>query len=565
MKKLLNNTNQLTRLDGEAINLRSLLIIKRVGWVKIALYGPLLVGLYYSALTFMVRLWDRPEYNYCYLVPFVVLYLIWEKRRELIVTPSVSSWMGVIPFVFGLAFFWLGELGGEYLTLYFSSWLVVIGLCWLHLGWQKMKIIAFALFMILTMFPLPSFLYNKISVKLQLISSQLGVTFLQLYGMSAYREGNVIDLGFAQLQVVEACSGLRSLISLTVLSILLAYFFKAAFWKRFLLLISVLPLSIFTNSMRIAITGVLYEAWGAKVAEGFFHGFSGWLIFMFSLAVLLFEIWILKKIPSRKSSISVSLDPEQGALVQIEGHTSPAHVQTKPLSKQRLKPQTRSLLNFFRPPQFIVALFLLAGTFALSQGFEFREKIPIKRSFDKFPIHVGEWIGTLQSMEQRFIDELNLTDYVIIDYKDRLGREINFYVAYYESQRKGESIHSPETCLPGSGWTFEQAGTKTLAIPGHSGGLMRVNRAFMQKGPYKQLSYFWFPQRGRVLTNAYQLKIFAFWDALTKQRTDGALVRVITPVYESEGLEDAEARIQAFTKSIVPVLDEYIPGKDVGK
>jgi EpsI family protein len=91
---------------------------------------------------------------------------------------------------------------------------------------------------------------------------------------------------------------------------------------------------------------------------------------------------------------------------------------------------------------------------------------------------------------------------------------------------------------------------------------MPVNRAFIQKRGSKQLTYYWFPQRGRILTNAYQLKIYAFWDALTKQRTDGALVRVMTPVYESEGLEDAEQRLQGFTREIVPVLDEFIPDQD---
>ena len=90
-------------------------------------------------------------------------------------------------------------------------------------------------------------------------------------------------------------------------------------------------------------------------------------------------------------------------------------------------------------------------------------------------------------------------------------------------------------------------------------GFMRVNRAFMQKTGYKQLSYYWFPQRGRILTNAYQLKIFAFWDALTKHRTDGALVRLITPVYESEELEDADARLQRFVSESNPILSEFLP------
>jgi EpsI family protein len=165
-------------------------------------------------------------------------------------------------------------------------------------------------------------------------------------------------------------------------------------------------------------------------------------------------------------------------------------------------------------------------------------------------------------MEQRIIDELDLSDYMVVDYLNSQNKHVNLYVAYYESQRKGESIHSPATCLPGSGWNFKEAGEATISVPGHDGGFMPVNRAVMQKVDQRQLAYYWFPQRGRVLTNAYQLKIFAFWDALTRQRTDGALVRLITPVYESEKLKDAEARLQAFTREIVPVLAEYIPGED---
>ena len=122
---------------------------------------------------------------------------------------------------------------------------------------------------------------------------------VHLYGMSGYREGNVIDLGFTQLQVVEACSGLRYLIPIMVLSLLLAYFFRAHLWKRIVLFVSSIPLAIVVNSLRIALTGILSSIWGAKVAEGFFHGFSGWLIFLFALAFLLLEMWVLKWLPPR--------------------------------------------------------------------------------------------------------------------------------------------------------------------------------------------------------------------------------------------------------------------------
>jgi len=515
------------------INLKVIGIVKPTGLAKIALYGLLLIGVYYSSLAYMISQWEREDYSYCYLIPFIVLYLIWEKRNQLASLPSVSSWKGLIPFILGIVFFWLGELGGEYFTLYISFWLVMVGICWMHLGWEKLKTIAFPLLFSLTMFPFPNFLHNKISVNLKLISSQLGVAMMQLYGMSAYREGNVIDLGFTQLQVVDACNGLRYLFPLIILGILLAYFFRAAFWKKAILVISTLPLSIITNSLRIALTGILYEVWGTKVAEGFFHGFSGWFIFMFSLGVLLLEMWILKKV--------------QGSRFKVQD------------SKQQERGRVGGIQNSFFLPQFVVTVILLGATLALSQGIEFREKIPIKKSFDRFPLKVGEWSGNRQTMEQKFIDALDLSDYAIIEYQNSTGKSVNFYVAYYESQRKGESIHSPATCLPGTGWIFNQAGAVAIPLPANDGGFMKVNRAFMQKSGYKQFSYYWFPQRGRILTNAYQLKIFAFWDALTRQRTDGAMVRVITPVHGLEELEEAEKRLQGFTREIVPVLGEFLP------
>ena len=223
------------------------------------------------------------------------------------------------------------------------------------------------------------------------------------------------------------------------------------------------------------------------------------------------------------------------------------------------KHQTPWLKSLFHPPQFVLAILLLVATLAISQGVEFREKIPLSKSFDSFPIEVDGWSGRRDVMEQTYIDSLDLSDYVIVDYTNGSGKYVNFYTAYYTSQLKGESIHSPATCLPGSGWEFRQAGSTTIPVAANGRDTMPVNRAFMEKSGVRQLSYYWFPKCGRILTNAYQLKFFTFWDALTRQRTDGALVRLITPVYENEEVEDAEARLISFTKVIVPVLNEYLP------
>jgi EpsI family protein len=229
-----------------------------------------------------------------------------------------------------------------------------------------------------------------------------------------------------------------------------------------------------------------------------------------------------------------------------------------PPNSPNLLPAPKGLKAFFHPPQFVVAVLLLAGTLALAQGVEFREKIPPAKDFASFPLELGDWTGRREIMEEKFLKELDLNDYVIVDYMNG-SKAVNFYTAYYESQRKGESIHSPETCLPGGGWEFRNAGAVTLPLKARNGEPMRVNRAFMEKGATKQLSYFWFPSRDRVLTNAWEMKWYNFWDALTRQRTDGALVRLITPVYAGEEAADADKRLVAFTKEIVPVLNEFLP------
>jgi exosortase D (VPLPA-CTERM-specific) len=520
--------------------------------IRTILFGGLIAGMYYSAFTWLIiKDWSKDDFGYCYFMPFVVAYLIWDRRAEFASCLSVPEWKGFVPLSLGLALFWLGELGGEYFTLYLSSWFVVVGLLWIHAGWKKLKTIVFAIFMCLTMFPFPNFLYNKISLKLQLISSQLGVSLMRVYGMSAHREGNIIDLAFTKLQVVEACSGLRSLMSLTVLGLLMVYFFRAVFWKRAVLLISVVPLSIFANSIRLALTGILYETWGRKAAEGFFHVFSGWVVFCFAFGLLLVEIWILNRLGGSRHSGTTSIQTEDTKNTSFEF----------PVSKIQ-GPPNKAMKAFFQP-QFVAAFILLLSTLAFSQVIEFRENISISKPLDQFPLQINEWTGTRHSMDRKFINKLDLTDYAILDYSNPEGKSINLYVAYYETQRKGESIHSPASCLPGSGWFFRQADQATVSTPGYYGGTIKVNRAFMEKMGHKQLSYFWFPQRGRILTNAYQLKWYVFLDALTKQRTDGALVRLIAPVSDTETLNQAESRIQEFTRQIIPILAEFIPGEEI--
>ena len=520
---------------------------------RIALFCLFILGLYYSTFIWLVmKDWAREDFGHCYFMPFVVAYLIWDRKAAFLSCPTKPSWVGFFPLCLGIAMFWLGDLGGEYLLLYLSCWMVVIGVLWVHIGWKKLKTIAFALFMSLTMFPLPHFIYNKISVKLQLLSSKIGVSLMQFYGMSVHREGNIIDLGFTKLQVVEACSGLRSLMSLVVLGLLMAYFFRSNLWKRALFLIFVIPVAIGANSIRLALTGIVYEAWGREAAEGFFHGFSGWVIFCFALGVLLAVMWMLKKMGNADITEKKGRNPENVYTIKQSEFDAATHQRSD-----------GSPIGNFLQRHTIATFALLIVTLVISHGIEFRERIPIIRPLDAFPLKMEKWTGIRHTMDQYYIDALDLSDYVIVDYYNKTGKKINLYVAYYESQSKGKFIHTPATCLPGSGWSFRQTGRIEIETQLLNGVSIQVNRAYMEKMNQAQLSYYWFLQRGRILNNAYQLKWYAFWDALTKQRTDGALVRLIAPISGSDSLEQVEARLRSFTRQIVPLLQEFIPGKEI--
>lgn len=514
-------------------------------WTLIAAYGALTAWAYRDVLTWLVQKdWVREDYSHCYLVPFAASYLLWERWSALGALPSRRTWSGLSCVAAAIACFWLGELAGEFFMLYLSLWLWTAGLCWIHLGWSKLRRIGLPLLLLLTLFPLPHFVNNQVTVKLKLLSSQLGVHLLRLYGMTAYREGNVIDIGYTQLQVVDACSGLRYLIPLLVLGLVLAAWLKGPQWKRVVLVVSAVPLAIAVNALRIALTGILYADFGDSVADGFFHGFSGWLIFLCTTAFLGIEMLVLSRIPTR--------------FARGFPHPAPPAAWTGARPDAGLEPPTRDR-SPWRHPASAIAVLLLSGSAWLAQGLDFREKVPTRKPLDLFPTTLGEWTGTWIPLEPETLRELDLTAYLFVDYAAPGGEVVNCYAAYYASQRKGESIHSPATCMPGDGWVFSESGEAWIHPAESDGRPFRVRRALMHKDLSSQLVYFWFPMRGRIATDALQLKVLNFWDALTRHRTDGALVRLVTPVYEDESPEQAEARLQGFARQFVPVLDTFLP------
>ena len=529
-----------------------------------AILGTFLLGyLYADSLALLFHGWmGSDDYNHGMFVPLISLFLIWQARHRIATAGIKNSWWGLAVISTGLFLYGIGEFATLYVLQHVSLWIVIIGFVMALIGVRGARAIAFPLAYLLTSIPLPVFLYASLASRLQLWSSALGVGCLQLVGVTAFREGNVIDLGPVQLQVVEACSGIRYLLPLTSLALLCAYLFKDRMWKRVVIVFSSIPISILVNGFRIGMIGVLIEWYGKDAAEGFYHLFEGGVLFMASLGLLILEMWVLARIGTmgnRSSFLSrftwTDSTLQGGTRVEARRPRSDA---TTSVSTSNL--QSHASNRLFPGPAYLCSVALLVPVAFASTFMVEREEVPPPRNmFVDFPMKLDVWSGTSLTLEKQYIDTLRFDDYVLADYRVGDGQPVNLYAAYYRSQRKGQSAHSPQSCLPGGGW--EISSINSMDLPANSGMVrsLHVNRALIQKDDQKQIVLYWFKQRDRILSNEYLVKLYLFWDALSRGRTDGALVRIASLVGPGETEDIVDQRLLRFVATIDPELARYVP------
>lgn len=495
---------------------------------------------FFPAISRLYDIWNlQPEYSHGILIPIVSLFLLWRERAWISTAQFEGSWTGLALAGAGLLLWLLGDLATLFTLQQYGFLLVIYGLVVTLAGWKVFRHLWMPLLILLFMVPLPPFFSNTLSLQLQLLSSALGVGIVRLAGISVLLEGNVIDLGSYKLQVAEACDGLRYLFPLMTLAFIFAYFFRTALWKRFALFASSVPIAILMNSFRIGVIGITVEYWGPGMAEGVLHDFEGWVVFMLSMGVLLLVAAALTRIGPSRAPLRSVLSIDMGA----------------PLPRQSAKPRTLA-----RP--FIAATTLCAVAALLALTIPERSELtPSRKQFAAYPLHLGAWAGRKQAMEQIYLNTLVLDDYLLADYRRSDARvPVNLYMAYYDSQRKGQSVHSPRSCLPGGGWnmrSFEQHTVPGVRVHGEP---LQVNRAVIELGNQRQVVYYWFQQRGRTITSEYLVKWFIFWDALTRNRTDGALVRLTAPLPAGAEESVADAELAAMADAILPNLEDYVPG-----
>jgi exosortase len=262
--------------------------IPRKTWLAGALAAAGFALLYQQVIVKLVMDWYHDaNYSHGFLIVPLALYFASERRGRLATLPLAPSAFGLVVVLGSVCVLMAGILGSELFLTRISIIGTVVGVLLFVCGWQHLRALAFPVAFLLLMLPMPPVIFNQIMVPLQLLASQFGESALRIANVPVLREGNVLILAHTTLQVAEACSGIRSLVSLLTLAIVLGYFSDPRGWVRTLVALSSIPVAIVTNGFRVAGTGIAAHRFGAVVAEGFFHEFSGWLVFVTAFMLML--------------------------------------------------------------------------------------------------------------------------------------------------------------------------------------------------------------------------------------------------------------------------------------
>lgn len=528
------------------------------------LWKPILVGLsllflYANVLMKLGRDWWTDEnYSHGLLVPFVIGFIVWTEFDQLVDSAkktNIRLGLGVI--LFALLMLLGGSLGAELFTQRISFVLMLVGVVIYFFGAKIIQFLIVPFALLLFSIPIPQIIFNKIAFPLQIWASQAAVWGIRLFEVPTVRKGNVIEIlpnGATQiiaLEVVEACSGIRSLMTLVTLALVLAYFTRESrfdvekgwlsylknpdFQRAVILMLAAIPIAVLTNAARVTATGILTYYYGKQATESTWHDASGWIVYVVAL-VLLIALNSGLKLIFRKFGKTRS----EAEIVSNEDNLS-----SFPPS---FFPNSRTFL--------LLSVLIIGGIFI--NWFETRGEAEIQRKMlAELPQTLGDW--RQKGGEIRFGEAtesiLRVSDYTMREYLFSNGRLANIYVGYYASQRTGATYHSPQNCLPGAGWVMKEPEIIEIKTP--SGKTFKANRYRLENGAYNEIMIYWYQGRGRIEPSEYRDKFNTILDSVLKRRSDGAMVRVMTSVGNDE-----KAATQAavdLSAQIADKLSDYVP------
>ena len=508
--------------------------------------------------------WTDENYSHGLLVPFIIGFIVWiefDDLRRAVGKPRF--WRGGAVVLFAILMLLGGILGAELFTQRVSFVLILTGIIVYFFGAKMLKLLVVPFVLLLLAIPIPQIIFNKIAFPLQIYASQIAVWGIRLFEIPTVRKGNVFEIlprGATQiiaLEVVEACSGIRSLMTLMTLALILAYFTRTKrelgengwsdflknsdFWRTVILMFSAIPIAVLTNAARVTTTGVLTYYYGKQATEGNLHQILGWLVYVAALGLLFGVNVLLKKFQISNFKFQIKNE------IEIEEEKEVEKAQNGKISLSPFLPFSSIAL---------IIVLLIGGVFI--NWFQQRGEAEISRkSLAELPEKLGDW--RQKGDEMRFGAQtesvLRVSDYTQRYYAAPDGRIANLYVGYYASQRTGITYHSPQNCLPGAGWVMREPQIISITTP--SGKTFTANRYRIENGEFDEIMIYWYQGRGRIEASEYRDKINTVWDSALRRRSDGAMVRVMTSVGGDE--QSANQAAIDLSAQLADNLNEFVP------
>ncbi|MDH5531272.1 MAG: VPLPA-CTERM-specific exosortase XrtD [Paracoccaceae bacterium] len=510
-------------------------------WFLVALVGAAVF--FADGIDALFAAWSLPEYSHGPLIPILSGLLFLRQLKEYPVDPGPKRhrWVGVTVIVASLVLATMGKLSHISDLVAYATILWVGGILLVSFGWETGRHFWPPVLHLVYMLPLPGVIYFKMTTWLQFISSELGVTFLRMLSIPVFLDGNIIDLGVTKLHVAEACSGLRYLFPILSFSYIFAVLYKGPMWHKAVLLISAAPITVFMNSVRIAIAGIIVQYYGLDWLDGFTHFFEGWVIFIACILILFALARIMLFFNTARMSLAEALDLETDGLLAQTGR-----------------------LRFIQPSHAMIlaALLMVGAAVGWQVAVPERGTVAIPReSFAHFPRQLGDWRqeGPPRLLSPGVEQALAADDYRSVTLVRPDGAaSVEFFSAWYSDQSQ-DGVHSPEICLPGGGWEIAWLERSDITEDLNWPRPFMINRAIIQKGESRMMVYYWFEQKGRKIAWDMAAKYWLLMDGIRTGRTDGALVRLTTVIRPDEPDAAADARLMDVLRNALPLLPRFIP------
>jgi exosortase D (VPLPA-CTERM-specific) len=499
-----------------------------------ALSAAVVLVLFWDAIGNLWKRWgEQKELSHSYFIPLISLWLVWTNRKAVAASVGGPSFVGLALFAIAGALLLVGKITWIYLFQHVGLVVAIAGLVAAFGGLSLLRVTAVPIAFLFFAVPPPYWVITVLSWNFQEWSSILGVAMIQAMNIPVYLSGNIIDLGAYKLQVAEACSGLRYLFPFLSLGVMTAYLYRGPLWHKLAIVLSTIPITILMNSVRIAFTGWAVQAYGPQHAQGALHFFEGWVVFTLCLLALF------------------------GVVAALAWFGKPRRKPLDSLGAPELKPVSRSAGGASRPVMIGALAAAAAAIFVAAQFLSTDSLIaPPRQDFASIPEEFPGWRSEIVPIDPSVADVLRADDTLVANLVSPDGKFVNVYFAYLDAQRDGRSWHSPRQCLPGGGWQIVRRDVVSTTTP--SGAPMRYNRLVIENRDSRQLLYYWYDQRGRNIANEFVMKFWLIFDAVTRKRSDGALVRLITPI-PAGGAEEADARLNDMMTRIEEFLPKYVP------